>query len=311
MTPIVWAVVVHFNGEEWIRNCLQSLCSSTLPVKVAVIDNASTTQAGIDIIQSEFPQITFIQSKENAGFGRANNIGMQLAVDNHADFVFLLNQDAWIEPDTIEKLVAVSEQNPAFGIISPFHLNAEKSALESGFSNYLRADKCPNVISDIYLRQAKSLYPLPFVNAAAWLITKQCLQTVGGFDPMFFMYGEDVDYCNRVIYHRFSIGVSPVTTICHARVERKVVDKRIFTAGEKYKTQGYLLAVLKDVNASFLKQASLFLVHLLKFSVQYTSKSKPFFAGFSVLLNWVEILKSRTWVKRTKGYPFKIVSSLK
>ncbi len=90
---------------QWIKRCLNSLKNSTLKVSTVVIDNGSIdgTQA---YIQNHFPEVDFIQSKTNLGFGQANNIGIKKAYDNQADYVFLLNQDAWIDHnDTIENLV--------------------------------------------------------------------------------------------------------------------------------------------------------------------------------------------------------------
>jgi len=305
MTPTVWAVVVHFNGEEWIRQCLQSLSQSTLPLTIVVIDNQSTSRVGIDIIQNEFPCVTFIQSTENVGFGRANNTGLRLALENQADFAFLLNQDAWIEPDTVEKLVVISQQNPSFGIISPFHLNKDKSALEYGFANYLRADKCPDLISDIYFRQEKSVYPLPFVNAAAWLITKRCLQVVGGFDPLFFMYGEDVDYCQRCQYHHFAVGTSPQTTICHARDSISTYKKK-FTKGEKYKLQGYVLSILKDINKPLSKQLLFSILYLIKEATRFKGRNilKVIWSSFPVFFKLRRVIERRRIAKLQRGPSF-------
>ena len=67
----------------------------------------------------------FQQSAENLGFGRANNLGLQYALDNRYDYVYLLNQDAWIFPDTFETLVDISKRYPEYGIISPLQMNSD------------------------------------------------------------------------------------------------------------------------------------------------------------------------------------------
>ncbi|MDJ1504698.1 glycosyltransferase family 2 protein [Xanthocytophaga agilis] len=295
MVPNVWAVIVHYNGEEWIHKCLQSLTESVLPLHIVVVDNNSTTQTGIQIIQNEFPHITFIHSKENIGFGKANNIGIDLAMAHQADYVFLLNQDAWIENNTIERLLSVSLNKPDFGIISPFHLNTTGSALEYGFSKYLETDKCPNIISDIYLKQTKEIYPLSFVNAAAWLLTRDCIKIVGTFDPLFFMYGEDLDYCQRCQYHNIRIGVTPDATICHARPypSAQNVGKSIWKQSDKYKLQGNLLAVLKNINKPLWVQITTYFILLAKFSIQYNTLWKPMVIGLSILMKLKSIVASR------------------
>jgi GT2 family glycosyltransferase len=64
------------------------------------------------------------------------------------------------------------------------------------------------------------VYEVPFVNAAGWLLSKKCLETVGGFDPVFFHYGEDDNYCQRVLFHGLKIGVTPQTFLKHDRETR-------------------------------------------------------------------------------------------
>jgi GT2 family glycosyltransferase len=257
-----WAVVANYNGAQWLRACLTSLLDSNYPLQIVVVDNRSTLDDSVAIIQKEYPQVHLIQSPVNLGFGKANNTGIKLALQSGADYVLLLNQDAWIEKDTVEKLVSASQRNPKYGIISPIHLNADKSALDYGFSVYIRPDKCSGLISDLYTNRLKAIYSLPFVNAAAWLVTRSCLETMGGFDPLFFMYGEDVDFCNRVLYHGFQIGIAPDATICHARESKAFAAKKnaALTKQEKSVLKGMDLMLLKNVNNPLLKQLAIWVL---------------------------------------------------
>jgi len=101
------------------------------------------------------------------------------------------------------------------------HLNGKGNALDYNFSYYLSVNFCKNIFSDIYMRNFEDkIYSLKFVNAACWLISKGCIETVGGFSPTFFHYGEDVNYCHRLLYHGYEIGVVPDARIYHDREER-------------------------------------------------------------------------------------------
>ena len=144
------------------------------------------------------------------------NIGMRLALEEGARWVFLLNQDARVEPRTIGELVRVSLAHPRFGVLSPFHLDGEGNELDARFANYLHGAGA-QLLSDLYFDRKREVYSTVFVNAAAWLITRDCLDTVGGFDPLFFMYGEDNDYCNRARWHGFKIGLVPNAIAFHDR----------------------------------------------------------------------------------------------
>ena len=128
----VFAVVVTYNGRPWIDKCLESLEKSSTAVNIIVIDNGS--QDGTQEIIKRHPQVEFIQSGENLGFGRANNRGIDIALGKKADYVFLLNQDAWIETNTITVLLEIAGRNPDYGVVSPIHLNGTYTGIDLNFS---------------------------------------------------------------------------------------------------------------------------------------------------------------------------------
>ena len=204
---------------KWVENCLISLRNSTYPLNVIVIDNLST-DGTYNYIKQNFPEIELINAEANLGFGKANNIGLKIAIEQKADYVFLLNQDAWIETNTIEKLVIIAEENKDYGIISPMHYDGSNQKFDHKFIEYIQQTECPDLLQDLWYNRLKTIYSTTFVNAAAWLIPIACVQLVGGFDPMFPHYGEDVDYVQRVHYNKFKVGISPMAKINHdARVQ--------------------------------------------------------------------------------------------
>ena len=213
----IYVVVVTYNGNHWIEKCFDSLTNSNIPLTILAIDNASADGTP-EQIKKLFPQVELIETGANLGFGKANNIGLINALENNADYVFLLNQDAWVEPDTIGKLIEVSQHNPEFGVLSPLHMNGNGNALDLNFSYYITPPVCPNLLSDIITNKINTIYETKYVNAAAWLLSNKCLKTIGGFDPIFPHYGEDDDYLNRTLYHELKIGIVPHTRIYHDRI---------------------------------------------------------------------------------------------
>ena len=101
----VLVVIVTYNALKWIQKCLRSVEKSTLQADVLVVDNGST-DGTLPLIRTDFPRTRIIETGENLGFGAANNRGLRIAHDECYDFAYLLNQDAWLEKDTLEKLVA-------------------------------------------------------------------------------------------------------------------------------------------------------------------------------------------------------------
>lgn len=213
----IFSVIVTYNGRKWYDKCIGSLLESSVPVTPIVIDNASSDGA-VDYIRSKFPTAVVIPSEENLGFAKANNIGMRYAIDHGADYVFLLNQDAWVENDTIEKLVDSFEKHENIGIACPINLNAAKTAMD-----YKSVTDMPgDYVSDLYFGNVKDVYDVRFFCAASWMISADCIRKVGGFDTSLFKhYGEDNNYCQRVKYHGMRVVVNTQCTMCHDREFRK------------------------------------------------------------------------------------------
>ena len=211
----VFVIIVTFNGMRWIESCINSVLKCSKGVKVIVVDNAST-DGTTNFVRNKFKSVLLIESKQNIGFGQANNLGLSYALKEECDYAFLLNQDALIQPDTLQSLVEVSKSNPEYGIISPIHLNATGNYLDSSFLHYIRMKEGRLFLEDCILNKTKrEIYELKMINAAAWLLPVKTINIVGGFSPLFFLYGEDDNYCQRVLYHNLKIGFTPESFIQH------------------------------------------------------------------------------------------------
>ncbi|MFC6858579.1 glycosyltransferase family 2 protein [Zunongwangia atlantica] len=226
-------VIVTYNGIKWIDKCLQS-CGD---YPVIVVDNNSSDNT-LGFIKKKYPTVHIIKQDKNLGFGQANNIGISYALNHGADFVFLLNQDAYLSGNCLEKLIKVKSRNSEYGVLSPIHLNGEGTRIDSKFSKYLLNNE--DFYSDHILNKPlKNVYDFPFVNAAGWLISRECLETVGGFDPMFFHYGEDDNYCQRLNYHGFKLGVVSEVFLRHDRIQEgnPINTKSLLYLERRYKLE--------------------------------------------------------------------------
>jgi GT2 family glycosyltransferase len=220
-------IIVTHNAKTFLDKCLGSIDFNRY--KVIMVDNHSS-DGTTDEIKASFPKVKLFEQDKNLGFGKANNLGISYALNQGADHVFLLNQDAYLVGNVLERLIQIQNENKHFGILSPIHINADKTKLDRNFSNYVRYDKNPYFYSDHVLRNdLKDIYEVPFVNAAGWLISKSCLMTIGGFDPLFFHYGEDDNYCQRLKFHSFKIGVVTNTYLIHDREDRPKPEIQLFS----------------------------------------------------------------------------------
>jgi len=228
--PKIYVIVVTYNAMKWAEKCFNSLKSSSVPATCIVIDNGSTDGTQ-NFIKAHFPEVDFIQSEQNLGFGKANNIGIEKAYKNGADFFYLMNQDAWIYPESLEKLLKVYENHPnqkEIGILSPMHIDGSEQLLDIFLDKYIAHNfEKTRLISDLYFQKLKSFYEMSFINAAHWLIPRNTIETVGGFNPYFFHYGEDLEYVNRVHFHQKKILLVPESKVVHdGKQNLKKVDPK-------------------------------------------------------------------------------------
>lgn len=185
--------------------------------------------------------------------------------------------------DCITNLKKACIDNPEYGIISPIHLNGDGTAVDYSFLKVTSPFSASNLTSDLIVRKfSKSIYPLKFINAAAWFIPKRVFYEVGGFDPLFFLYGEDDNYCQRILYHGFKIGIIPNATVYHDSNNSNYQVGKIGT--EKYFRQflNNIYVKYADVNTENYQKLKKFKGYILKKSVIFLlsnrlDKSKLFF----------------------------------
>jgi len=215
--PDIYTVIVTFNGEKWIENCLNSLLNSSINTRVVVVDNGSTDKS-IEILKNYEDKITLILSEENLGFGGGNNIGIRAAAESGAEYIFLLNQDAYVEKDTIEKLLNFSASNKFYGIISPMQMAPGGAGPDPLFKKYFSSE---------LLNNKADIIPVRFVNAAAWFIPFRVFKQCGLFHPVFFHYGEDNNFCSRVQYHGYKAGILKTASVIHDREVGSDEEKKL------------------------------------------------------------------------------------
>lgn len=235
---------------QWLDKCIKSIENQS---HVIIVDNSST-DGTVYFIEKNFPEVILLKQTENLGFGKANNIGLTYALENGGDFVFLINQDVYVAKDVVEQLVLVANENPEYGIISPMHLKGKGEELDTYFEFCARKNE--QYQNDAVRKQCSQIYTVPMVNGAAWFIPIKVVKEIGGFDPIFYHYGEDHNYCQRLLYHKFKIGIAPEIKIRHDRGSRIKTSIDLFSNAYYKKYEKQLKVNYANINIDVSKSTS-------------------------------------------------------
>ena len=210
MTARVLVIVVTHNGMRWLQRCLSSVTAD-----LYVWDNAST-DGSADYVAENFPQAVLVKSAENLGFSIPNNKGFEYAIREGYDYVYLLNQDAWLEPGALEMLVASAQAHPEYGVLSPLQMTDGYKGLDRQFAKWYSGSG------------AAAPEPVPFIMAAHWLVPVRVVEKIGPFEEELFpLYGQDGEWCRRLHFCGLKVGVVPEARAVHDRQYREEPLERV------------------------------------------------------------------------------------
>lgn len=199
-------VIVNYNVKEFLTQCLDSIFKSQTQYnyEVIVVDNSSR-DSGRDVICSTFEHITWIDNSENVGFGRANNQGFSRS---KGVYTLILNPDTVLQEDTLEKCISYLLAHPEVGGLgikgldgSGQFLPESKRALPTPLVALWKITGLSAIFpkSSVFARyhlghlSPEENHEVDILVGCFMMVPTQLLLSVGGFDPQYFMYGEDID----------------------------------------------------------------------------------------------------------------------
>jgi len=202
-------IIVNYNSGAYALKCISSLQKQlNIRFEIILVDNASQDNS-IDLFKDNLPDnCLFIQSKENLGFGRANNLAASKA---RGEFLLLLNPDTEIDdPFAISNLIDTLVSNPKVGLLAPLVYEPRKNKLVLPRYSY------PSSSGLKYTQKFKALPgKIAWVLGACMLIKRSVYEEIKGFDPDYFLYGEDADICLKVRLAGYEIGFIDTVKIMH------------------------------------------------------------------------------------------------
>ena len=203
-------VVLNWNGWQDTIACVASLQALTYGnFEIVLVDNGSTDGSVAHIVRA-LPAVTLLQSGANLGFGGGCNVGIRHALAQGADYVWLINSDATVDPGALTALVRVAERNPALGSVGSV-------IYEAGQPSQVQLWGGGRV--NLWLGRSNHCVrpgPISFISGASVLLRRDALEQVGLFDEAsFFMYWEDTDLGFRLARAGWQLAVAEDSRIWH------------------------------------------------------------------------------------------------
>lgn len=192
--PTISAIVVGWMSADCIERCLTSLQASTVPLDIIVVDNHSPDATGEKA--KTFKDITYVDSGDNIGYAGGINVGLAIAEQHQAAYSFVINPDAYIAPDCVEKLLDVMEKDPKIGMASPkiYYADSDKIWF-AGATLDLNKGISPHI------GQGQSDGPAFAKNqdivrssGCAMLVRMSAVAKIGYMYDEYFLYFEEVDW---------------------------------------------------------------------------------------------------------------------
>lgn len=217
-SPKIASIVINWNLKSETIRCLASLERSEYPCRTIVIDNGSS-DGSVEEIQETFPDVEIVSLPTNIGFARACNIGVQkILADAQDEFIFLLNNDATIDPLTLTILIQSALSNPRAAILGPkvFYRNHPNKIWYAGAlrrKGILAALTSGRNESDN--GQFDQVTEVDYVFGAAMFVRRSIFERIGMFDSRFFLYLEDLDFCLRAQLSGWSLQFVPDAHVYH------------------------------------------------------------------------------------------------
>lgn len=314
-------IIVNYNVKEFLLNLLDSIgkAANNISIEIIVVDNASD-DGSVDAIKEKYPDVILIQSSHNIGFGAANNLALERA---KGKYFLLLNPDTIVREDTFKKMINFFEEHPECGIAGCKVLNPDGSlqlACRRGFPGPWTSFTKVMGLSKLFPKSRlfakynltyldeNQTYEVDAVSGAFMMMRREVYEKIGGFDPQFFMYGEDLDLCYRAQKNNFKVYYVHSTEIIHYKGES---TKRSSIDETKLFYDAMHLFVKKHFSSSFIVESILQLAILFRKLIAFANVYK--LAIISILFDFIflstsvflaeKIYSNEHW----RGFPYYVI----
>ncbi len=247
--PKVFIIILNWNGLGDTLECLESVHNLDYPeFETIVIDNGSAEPCST-VIERDYPKVTVIVNEENVGFAEGNNIGIRYGLNRGADYLWLLNNDTVVAPESLSALVEETEKDSRAGIGGSkicYHSAPEKIWFAGAAIDWLKGISDHTGFGETDRGQYDRVREVERVTGCSMLVRREVIERIGLLDESFFIYAEEVDWCVRARKGGFKCIFVPSSLVYHkvsASASRVGEWKRVFSY---YNTRNFLYLVKKS-----------------------------------------------------------------
>lgn len=214
----VFTIILNWNGWRDTLACVRS-CQGLMNVdnELIVVDNGST-DGSVARLREAIPDLRIIETGANLGYAGGNNVGIRLALDEGAEFVWLLNNDTTVDPRALDELVAAMRSHHRAGMVGSKICYADRPEVLWFAGGYCRPDygwAMHRGQDEVDTGQYDEIGPAEFITGCSLLVRRGTLADIGGLDEGYFLYWEDVDWCVAAASAGWGIIYAPGSRVWH------------------------------------------------------------------------------------------------
>lgn len=271
--PLVSFVTICYNGLDDTCTLIESIRKTvqSVPYEIIVVDNASR-QDEAAAIQARYPLVNTIRSKHNLGFSGGNNLGIEKA---RGRYIFLINNDTYIETDGLQELIDRLESHPKIGAVSP-KIRFAFPPQHIQFAGYTELSKITMRNEPIGMDcpddgRFDTPHPSPYLHGAAMLVKREVIGRAGRMPEIYFLYYEELDWCTAMTRAGYTLWYEPRCTVFHKESQSTgqqsplrtfyLTRNRLLYAWRNFTGVRRPLSIIYQVTVAACKNS---LVHLLK-----------------------------------------------
>jgi len=242
--PIVTSIIINSGHQTDILECLASLFRGSYPNNKVIVLDYHLANESLNAIREIYPDVQVVELEKNLGYAGNNNVGIDIALEQGAEWIFILNDDVVLDPGCLTELMAIGENDPEIGVVGPLvYHHDEPNVIQSAgglLGNYWQSQHLGK--NELDHGQYIDPHHVEWISGCAIMVRGKAIELAGMLDQNYFMYWEETEWCIRIRRVGWKVMHVPQAKIWHKGVRRNYQPTPSFTY---YGTRNHLLTLSK------------------------------------------------------------------